>query len=618
MPKSVRSLRSSLDSTNFEGPMPVQLDATNVQPDKPSYRRASSTGTAFFSLKSEQASIETYEGQEYSTLRPVDHSGVPNETVDHADYFGATQIHRSLAAPKNTDEEALEDAELREFFPQGQQIGTTDESAPPEKLRKRDSTVASAIQTFSKKFGFWDDEFLSQRIDIVVTMFTNYIYLILGFMCALCVYWGSYYNRASRYKDLKFAVMIGDVEAGSLPPILGKFVTGFFQNSAVQTFGNFDIWNHTRLSTLATANNNSLEQEVLKQVHHQNYLAAFYVHENATAQMYRALVSQNTSFNPATDLLSVFYETGSDYNGVTNYVSSIVQRLCSSYVAASRTGPWSSSWMKILGGDKSVKVLSETPSLLTSLPSFQIIDRLPVVEQVVQAPFQIGLIYLCMFTFFQFLFTVPIHMSVASKIKGLRFVAFRMATAQGSYVVLSLAYVVLNAAFGISCNKTFGNSGFLVIWAISFWTMSAIGTVIEIMVLISIVLKPAMIGVCLLVVAVFNLAPTISPIYLCPKFYRYGYAMPVYNSYHLLQVAYFNSWKGNMGREFGILIAWSLGSNLCMPFVMKWVSIKLKQGKVAMAAELAASGKKKEKAPLPPASAAMVQSAQKMQETASQ
>ena len=44
--------------------------------------------------------------------------------------------------------------------------------------------------------------------------------------------------------------------------------------------------------------------------------------------------------------------------------------------------------------------------------------------------------------------------------------------------------------------------------------------------------------------------------------------------YDLLQVAYFNAWKGHMGRNIGILFAWMVVSNAALPFVMKWLANK--------------------------------------------
>ena len=114
--------------------------------------------------------------------------------------------------------------------------------------------------------------------------------------------------------------------------------------------------------------------------------------------------------------------------------------------------------------------------------------------------------------------------------------------------------------------------------------MSSIGSLIEMMVLVCIATKPAMIGLVLLLVAVTNLAPTISPIVLCPTFYRYGYALPVFNSYQLMMVAFFDAYKGHMGRNIGILVAWIIITNSGMPFVMGWTAKKMAQ-KAAAAKE---------------------------------
>lgn len=499
------------------------------------------------------------------------------------DWFGSNQIKR-LMLKIDDDElsplESDEEEEPEEFGgipeetegPSRVQSNVTDSSEHPP-LRRRESTVVLTIQNISRKLGFWDLEFHAERIRIVVTLITNYFYLLLGFAAALCIYWGAYYNRSSRYKNVQFAVFIGETLQGPLAPVLGTLTLLFFLDiPAVHALGDFKIWSYDRLAATAGQHNNTLQEEVYRQVHHQRYKAAFYVHENATLNMYNALVAANSSFNPARELLLAVYETGSDYNGVNNYFSTLVMLILRYYASYMAQLPWVGYMMETLDSTQIEDVMQTAPQLFTSNPHFQLDDRIPVPQQVVQAPLQIGLIYLCIFTFFQFVFSVPIHQYIALKIKGMRYVLYRIAAAQTAYVVLSLSYVLLNTAFQISFTRAFGNLGFLVIWAFAFLTMSSVGCLIELLVLVCIILKPAMIGFTLLFVAVINLAPTISPIVLCPNFYRYGWAMPVRNSYELMQVAMFNSWKGNMGRNIGVLVAWIVVTNCLMPFVMKWMS----------------------------------------------
>lgn len=561
MPKSV----ASSETQAIE--VPAQIGPSQAQQRRPSMLQRFTTATlGYLSL--------SYQGEEKELVLAEEDEilGFYAEDLAHEQMFGTSQIHKSLNGPPEGFPTVEEQSEI--FTPQLYE----GEPGPRVPLQgRRRSTVATTIQSITRKFGFWDEDFHAERIHIVATLFTNYVFLVVGFLAVLLIYWGAYHNRVFRYANVKYAVFIGDAQMGELSPVLGLLVTFFFSKvPAIAALGKFDIWNATRIADSALEHGNTIEEEVFRQVHQQKYWAAYFVHENATLSMYEALVGLNASFNPTTDLMSVVYETGRDYNAVNNYFSSISQTIVRGFHSYIAKTDWVSYMVQALNSTQADNVLDHAPQLLTSLPSFEVNDRIIVLELVVQAPLQIGLIYLCIFTFFQFIFSAPIHMFIASKIKGLRFVIYHIISSQVAYVVLGLAYVTLNTAFGVSYSNAFGNLGFLVIWAFAFLTMSSVGSLLEVLVLLCIIYKPPMIGVVLLLVSVLNLAPTISPIILCPDFYRYGYAMPVPNSYQLMQVAFFDSYKGNMGLHIGILVAWIVVTNCAMPFVMKKVGAKLK------------------------------------------
>lgn len=465
----------------------------------------------------------------------------------------------------------------------------------PIPLTRRRSTIANTIQSITKKLGFWDLDFHSQRITIALTMFTNYIFLVAGFLIALCIYWGAYYGRVGRYKNVKYAVMIADegvAADGETLAVVGSIVSGFFTLPALKAVGDFKVMNSSAVSAASKSLAMSPEQYMRREVHRGLYRAAYFVPANATAILADALQTLNTSFNPGTDLLTAYYETGSDYNGVNNYFSNLVGTVVMQFSLYILEVPWVESALLLVNTSQAGEIFDRAPQLLTTLPQFNIVDGNPVIEQVVQAPLQVGLIYLVVFTFFQFIFSLPVHMYMSSKLKGLKYVAYRICAAQLAYFVLSFSYTVLNTAFGVSFTRAFGHLGFLVIWAFAFLTMSAVGSLIEMLVLVCTVIKPALIGLVLLMAAVSNLAPTISPIVLCPDFYRYGYAMPVFNSYQLMQVAFFNAYKGHMGRNIGVLLAWIVLTNMAMPFAMKWMGNQMAK-KAAAAAAAAAAAKAK-------------------------
>lgn len=53
-----------------------------------------------------------------------------------------------------------------------------------------------------------------------------------------------------------------------------------------------------------------------------------------------------------------------------------------------------------------------------------------------------------------------------------------------------------------------------------------------------------------------NISATFSPIALTPQFYRYSYAMPIHASYEITKVILFDTYKGALGRNYGLLVAW--------------------------------------------------------------
>lgn len=449
---------------------------------------------------------------------------------------------------------------------------------------------ATGMDNITKYIPFFSNEFRESRKMIFRTLLTNYVFLIIGFAGCLCIYWGSFYGRDGHLKRLHYLVVNGDAPQGLLPAMLGSVVELFFSDPKVNAFGTFEIWDYNKSKTMALQANMTLEQLVSHQVHIQKYKAGYLVRENASLVMAQMLASANSSFSPSRDLLSVFYETGSDYNLINNYVVAITQQITIQFGNIMRDAPWNQFWFNFLNQTQIENVVTLAPTLFTTLPNFQMIDNLPVPRAIYQAPLQIGLIYLSVFTFFQFVYTLPVQIDFLKRVQGWRFLLVCFTVAQGAYLLLGLAFVLLNTAFQMNFRATFGNSGFLVIWMFASLSMSAIGSLMEALVLVCFIFKPACVGVIILFVAVTNLAPTISPIPLCPTFYRYGYAMPVYNTYHLMNVAYFNSWKGNVGRNIGILLAWFVLSNAMMPFALNYAFSQIQRRKAATSALAASSG----------------------------
>lgn len=587
----VSSLSSEALGQDDTQTQPVQLDETTRAPRTSLLRRLSTIsfggGGGATSLQ-EQESIDSTHA--YHGHNPAYHTG-------DLDFFGTAQIQRQATRTTIKEDDMEEFPRIYDGGDQARDNASISSDPPPPTnigapLRRRTS-VLMAIQSITKKLGFWDKEFHADRIKLVVTFSSNYVYLVMGFVIALSIYWGAYYDRASRYKDLDFLVVLGETPQGNVPPILTELAHNFFfETPPVRALGKFHFMNHTAISELAQTHNHSITSEVYRQIHHQKYWGAFYIRENATLAYYTALSLALTTFNPSDLLMEVVFETGRDFNAVNNYILTIIGNIVTAFHKFVPQTPYLGLMLSLLTNDQLNNVIDNAPHLLTSLPTFTFNDRIPVTNQIFTGIMTIALIYLVIFSFFQLIFLLSIHKFLASKITGLKFIALRMTVSQIAYLILSLSLVTLNTAFQIPFNVTFGHLGFLVIWMFGYLTMSSLGSLIEALALILFMLKPQMVGVILLFVAVTNVSPVISPIVLCPNFYRYGYAIPVYQTYHLMHVAYFNAWKGRVGLHIGILWAWIVCTNTVLPFVITWMGRRMKETAMKnAAAELAKADK---------------------------
>lgn len=587
----------SLDSENTGNEhVPVQLDTSNTKPRRQTLLRRLSSVRSTLSFDNGngllQSVLKLNSNQRSVSAGMEEYYNIHHDDLDSGYLFGENELSMSFTRAADEEQGVInEEGEddmveaFPKYYPGSRRASKTQLRRPStyteEEINRsptRRDTVTSTIQVITKKLGFWDEEFHVLRISIILTFAKNYLYLIVGFIIALSIYWGSYYERSTRYPNLNFAVINADQKQGDLPAILGPTIEYFFVNvTAVQLLGTFHIMDYKTINEAASNHNISISQEVRRLVHHHKYWAAYYIKENATLNMYEQLKSASNSSSPADSLMEVIYETGQDYNAVANYISVLVQSTMRAYYLYMPQTSYIENLLSTLTSSEINNVITKAPSLLTIIPNFKVIDLLPATNPVIGAPFQIGIIYLVMFSFFQFIFSIKIHMFVAKKITGFKYIFYRIAASHASYVVIALAYVTLNTAFGISYSNAFGRLGFLVVWGFAILTISSLGSLIEALALIAIAVKPQLIGFVLLFVAVINMSVVVSPMALCPSFYRYGYAMPVRNSYELLNVAYFDAYKGNMGRNIGILIAWIVVSTLVIIFVMTLLGKKQKK-----------------------------------------
>lgn len=423
---------------------------------------------------------------------------VINEEIRHDDIMGTAQLERNLSRPTTN-------------------IGNDEESTTGAPLQRRRTSIANSLRRIDtlnriKKFSWWDDDFKKERIKVYSAFFRNYLILSVVLVIILSVYWGSYYERSKRYKNFRFLVVNQDNSTiDGIVPIVGLTVEGVATNAQIEAIGKWLPGDYHR-------------DEIIRQVHDQHYWGAIYVKPNISYDLYEAVRTNDTSFNVTEGLVEVIYETGRDYLTMNSYVIPFLKDFEKAFLQGFKTT------YPILIEELPQDSRTNAISFLAQPATFYYYDHRPVGDSVIQAPLQLGLTYLVLFAFFQFVNTIRIQLFIASKVRGLKYIILRILTSQVAYIVISLGYVVLNICFKLPYNATFGDSGFLVLWVVAYLTMASLGGLNENVALLCFAYFQPLVGGWLVLLMAMNIAPTVSPMALMNHFYRYGYALPIHNS----------------------------------------------------------------------------------------
>lgn len=424
-------------------------------------------------------------------------------------------------------------------------------------------TILLRVQT---KLSFFNDRLKENRKSILFQ--TLKIYLIMGVfvLAVFSIYWGSYYERNKRLKNLRMLVVIEDDQTiNGIEPFIGNSLRQVLDTPQAQEIGKWLVQNSTEFSELAAKNNNTILEEVQKQVHEQHYWSSIYVRPNATYNFYQAIVNGDTSYNVSYNSIVSYYETGRDIIAMGTYVTPMVQKIGQMFLRLQ-----SSILENMFNGTNSSSVFSSIDSVKVAGSSLEFfnIDGIPFTDPVIVAPAQVGLIYMVILTFFSFNFFSTVYPQVgALNLKPHHMLLYRIGSTVISFLVLSFFFSMVSLAFQVDFTRAFGKGGWPVYWATNFLTMWAVGAINEAAAMIIIIFYPPLVGFWLLFWVVANISATFSPIALCPEFYRYCYGMPIHASYEITKVIIFDTYRGALGRNYGILVAWVVLATILLIFL---------------------------------------------------
>lgn len=403
---------------------------------------------------------------------------------------------------------------------------------------------------------------------------TLIVNLVIGFFIlgVFSIYWGSMFERNSRLKNLDMLLVVGDDGP------IGNNFREFIETPFVAQFGNWKVYNE---SDFKVTPGRTVEEEIKVKIHHQKYWYSIYVKPEASINVANAIAVDDKTYNVSNNTMIAQYETGRDFISMNSFVTPPVGKVIS-------------RWLAVGSAETMNELANGTSSIVASQPlQPTLYDFAPYTNPVVAAPAQFGSIYMIILTFFQFQFFSEIYVAVAKL--GLRpahFLAYRYISTIFAFFLLSLFFSLVSLALQVDFTLAFGRGGFVVYWMVTFLTCVAVGLMNEIIGMVFIIVYPPMIGFWIIFWVVINVSPTFAALELSPGFFKFGYALPIFNSYEITKVILFNTWKGLIGRSIGILLTWCAVLSLLHPIMSMFFGISMmKKLLAAKAAERDAEAK---------------------------
>lgn len=428
------------------------------------------------------------------------------------------------------------------------------EASPPRR---------NMVKKVNKGFSLFSRKLQTERRKIALKYFLNYLIMGVGVLAIFSIYWGSFYGINGRIKNLKMLVVIEDDSIiNGLNPVFGDNLKEILQTPEAKTKGNWKIYNSTEFAQIASKSNRTAEQEIMHQIHHQKYWASLHVMPNASYNYFNAMSQGDANYDPVKNTVHSIYETGRDFNGMTQFVIPSINGVENIWL--SRQPNMTFDIVRNVTIDSAAKL-----KLLAQPIRFEIVDPVPWNDPILIGPFHDLQIYMTILTLLQFEFFSPIYKEVSKLgLKRGHYMIYRFTASILSFFILSLFCCLVTLAFQVDLTVTYGRAGFVVYWMIAFMTMWALGSVNEIVAMLLITFYPPLVQFWLLFWIICNITPTFTPMAVIPKFFRYGYALPIHNSYEATKTVFFRTYKAQLGRNFGILAAWFAVLSIIFPIIV--------------------------------------------------
>ncbi|KAI5970129.1 hypothetical protein CANMA_000740 [Candida margitis] len=449
-----------------------------------------------------------------------------------------------------------------------------EQTVRPDSVRrdsaKQRQSVGSIRLTYKER--------LREYIKVAPKFIWAYVQVFCIYVGFLSIYWGTLYKREERFQNVEMLVVNDDTSFMSngteIQPYISDAFIELLQEPQVRYLANFKVINTTDFRDLAESHNNTLYEEVVRQIHHQKYWAGFYIKPQATQLIYDSFASGNATYMTSGQInqtVTVVYETGRHFSALNQYLIRNLNTVAFDWNTHLSRNVYPEIIQSLSSTQQENLLQNTSIPIFTTFPILSFVDNRSSSNSAILGPSELGLIYALLFSFNQFNFSVEIYRIMRERLKYRSYLFYRLIVSQLNALLLALVYGLMTIALKIPTETAFGHAGFVVLWMFMYLFLSAVGVVNEIVMSIIMAFnQQLLIAPWMIFNIVSNISATFAPFVLMPGFYKYGYAMPMYNIYEALKVVFFNTWKGHLGRNLGVLIIWIVVGNVLLVLVSNW------------------------------------------------
>ncbi|KAI0063579.1 hypothetical protein BV25DRAFT_385006 [Artomyces pyxidatus] len=394
--------------------------------------------------------------------------------------------------------------------------------------------------------GYWSSDTATAMARKIYTkiMLIFTLLIIITVLTVLPIYWGALWQTTTHVHNLHGWVV--DFDGGAIGQAISQAV--------LSTNGPSDTMTWSAVSPDQFPNGMSdVENDIVQQ----KSWAIITINPNATATLQAALARIDSSYVSNASVTAFAAEARSE-NAFKNVIHLNIEAILDQATAG-----FNAQYLdQLADSDQSLHALAKgAPVLLTQPVSYTVNNVRPFDVPVAAAVDFVGLIYLLILSFVVTMVNYAARVDVTHIEDRLTFPALmgmRILNPIIAYFVISLFYGLLSVAFQVPFNRTFGHSGFLVYWMMSWFAMAALGLAVESMITI---LTPRFVPFFLLLWIITNVSVCYFPPELLPGVYRYAYAMPFFNVQQAVRTIIFNT-KNQLGLNFGVQLIW-IAVSLC-------------------------------------------------------